>query len=258
MTDVLAELISLSRTLGDPAHDLAILAEGNTSARAEEGSFFVKASGYSMRTIGADGFVLVRSRPILQALDGPDLSDEQVREVLANARLVPNGLALPSVETFMHAYLLELPDVTVIGHAHPTPLVSLLSLESAESFASKRIFPDEVVCCGPASAFVPYVDPGLPLARAIRASVEDYVAEHGSVPKTIWLANHGLIALGKSTREIESAMLMSVKAARAWLSALATGLPIRAMTAAQIERIHTRPDEHHRQRLLWAMRESKV
>jgi len=253
MTDVLAELIALSRTLGDPSHDLAILAEGNTSARAEDGSFFVKASGFSMRTIGADGFVLVRSRPILEALDGPDLTDDQVREVLANTRLVPNGPALPSVETFMHAYLLELPEVTVVGHAHPTPLVSLLSLANAEAYSKKRIFPDEVVCCGPASAFVPYVDPGLPLARAIRASVENYVSEYGSVPKTIWLANHGLIALGKSTREIESAMLMSVKAARAWLGALGSGQPINAMTPAQIDRIHTRPDEHYRQRLLWAI-----
>lgn len=251
MSDVLAELVTLSRTLGDPAHDLAILAEGNTSARADEGAFYVKASGFSMRTIGAHGFVLVRSHPIMQALAGPDLTDDEVRQVLANARLTTTGEAMPSVETFMHAYLLDLPGVTLIGHAHPTPLLTLLSLENARELAKQRLFPDEIVCCGPASAFVPYVDPGLPLARAIKAAVEEYVEEYGSVPKTIWLQNHGLIALGKSSREIESAMLMSVKAARVWLGALSTGQALRPLTSVQIDRIHTRPDEHYRQRLLW-------
>ena len=33
MTDVRRERIDMSRTLGDPCHDLAILGEGNTSVR---------------------------------------------------------------------------------------------------------------------------------------------------------------------------------------------------------------------------------
>ena len=43
--DILTELIALSRHLGDPAMDYAILGEGNSSAGVDEDSFFVKASG---------------------------------------------------------------------------------------------------------------------------------------------------------------------------------------------------------------------
>jgi len=253
MSDLLVDLVTLSRTLGDPARDLAMLAEGNTSARIDDATFYVKASGFSMGTINPDGFVAVHFAPILAAMDGPSLSDDAVRACLAESRVTQEGSALPSVETFMHAYLLSLPDVQVIGHTHPTSLIALLSIDESEAIAARRIFPDEVVCCGPASCYVPYTDPGLPLARAIRASVGEYVDRYGSVPKTIWLANHGLIALGRSNREIESATFMSAKAARVWLAAMASGQRVRPLTQEQIERIHTRPDEHHRQRLLWAV-----
>lgn len=247
------ELVSLARTLGDPAADLAILAEGNVSAREDDESFQVKASGFSMRTIGPEGFVQVRFAPILQALSAGPLTDAQVRECLAESRVQRASPAMPSVETFMHAFLLGLPDVQVIAHTHPTPLLSLLSIDGAEAIAGQRLFPDEIVCCGPASCFVPYVDPGLPLAVEIQRCVTEFVEKRGEAPKTIWLENHGLIALARNARDAESASLMAVKAARVWLNALASGRPIRPLSPEQVDRIHTRPDEHYRQRLLWAV-----
>jgi rhamnose utilization protein RhaD (predicted bifunctional aldolase and dehydrogenase) len=250
MSDIVAELVSLARTLGDPAHDLAILAEGNVSGRGAGGAFFVKASGHSMRTIGTEGFVEIDAGPILAAMDGRGLSDAETRELLSSSRVDSSSPSLPSVETFMHAYLLQLPGVRVIGHTHPTPLVALLSTVGCDRLARERIFPDEIVCCGPESAFVPYVDPGLPLARAIRESVLAYADRNSETPRTIWLQNHGLIALGKTKREVESATFMAAKAARAWLAALATGKEIRTLTPAEIARIHTRPDEHYRQKLI--------
>ena len=249
---VLKDLVSLTLKLGDPAADLAILAEGNASARLDDESFYVKASGHSMSSIDASGFTLVKFAPILQAMDGPDLSDSEVRDLLAISR-ASSDAPKPSVETFMHAYLLTLPGVKTIGHTQPTPLVSLLGTEGCEELSKQRLFPDEVVCCGPATAFVPYTDPGLPLARAIRTSVESFVAAYNMVPKTIWLQNHGLIALGKTSRDVESATMMSVKSARAWIGAMSIGRPLRPLTQENIDRIHTRPDEHYRQELLWAM-----
>ena len=50
--DTLDQLVALSNRLGDPAHDYVILGEGNTSARADAGSFWVKASGAELRTAG--------------------------------------------------------------------------------------------------------------------------------------------------------------------------------------------------------------
>ena len=150
----------------------------------------------------------------------------------------------------MHAYLLSLEGIGYVGHTHPTPLISLLSVDGCEEIAGLRLFPDEIVCCGPATAFVPYVDPGLPLARAIRSSVEAFIAKFGMVPKTIWLQNHGLIAPAKSIRDVESATYMGEKSARAWLGALSTGKDLVPMTQQAIDRIHTRPDEHFRQKLI--------
>lgn len=40
----LDELVELSLELGEPERDLAILAEGNTSARIDDQSFWVKAA----------------------------------------------------------------------------------------------------------------------------------------------------------------------------------------------------------------------
>ncbi len=247
---VLDELVALSLKMGSPSADLAILGEGNTSARAGEGQFYVKASGYSLSNITAAGFSLVNLAPILEALDGPDLPDAAVRSLLADSRAEPDRDPTPSVETFMHAYLLSLKGINFVGHTHPTPLISLLALEGANDLAHRRLFPDEVVCCGPATAFVPYVDPGLPLARAIRQSVEQFIDEFDMVPKTIWLQNHGLIAPAKSCRDVESASLMGIKAAKAWLGALSSGKPISPLTPEAIDRIHTRPDEHYRQKLI--------
>ena len=42
------ELVEMSRYLGDPGKGYAILGEGNTSARIDGDSFYVKASGTTM------------------------------------------------------------------------------------------------------------------------------------------------------------------------------------------------------------------
>ena len=114
-----------------------------------------------------------------------------------------------------------------------------------------RLFPDEIVCCGPATCWVEYVAPGLPLARAIRERVRAFAKEHGDLPKILWLQNHGLIALGKTANEAESATMMAVKAARIWQAALALQKEPTTLTADQVRQIYTWPDEHFRQKLLW-------
>jgi rhamnose utilization protein RhaD (predicted bifunctional aldolase and dehydrogenase) len=245
-------LVALTHRLGDPQEGLAILAEGNTSTTvgADPDSFWVKASGLHMATIEVSGFVHVRRAPMLASLRESKLDDLAVKEVLAAARVDSNEKQMPSVETFMHAYLLGLPGVSWVGHTHPKRLLAILSRPSASHEAERRLFPDEVVCCGPATAFVPYTDPGLPLALAIKASVERYAAERGETPKTIWLANHGLIVLGSTPAEVISGTLMSEKAASVRLE---SGVEAVSLSAEQIERIHRRPDEHYRQALLRAM-----
>lgn len=238
--------------LGSPSHDLAILAEGNASARQDEQTFWVKGSGFRMRDLGPEGLSLVRFEPILSALNGEDNLDDQEVDQLLKASLAQPG-PKPSTETFFHAFLLSLPGVAFVGHTHATPVLALTCMEEGERLARCRLYPDEVVCCGPESAWVPYVDPGLPLARALRDSVLMYVERWGSAPKTIWMQNHGLIALGLTPGEVESASLMAVKAARVYLASLAAGT-LRPMELSQVERIHTRPDEAYRIEMLKRMK----
>ena len=60
MSDVLDELVGMSAELGDPSRDLAILGEGNTSVRADEETFWIKASGTELARASRESFVRVR------------------------------------------------------------------------------------------------------------------------------------------------------------------------------------------------------
>ncbi len=247
---ILERIVTLSHWLGDPAHDLAILGEGNTSARIDAASFFVKESGKGLLEADESSFVQVSTQTILEALNGPDLDDTQIRQTLLDARIGCTGdRPRPSVETFLHAYLLSLPDVEYVGHTHPTAVNAILCSRHSREAVAGRLFPDEIVCCGPAVCYVEYTDPGIPLAKRLRAEVEAFITEHNMAPKIILMENHGLIATGKTPRDVQTATAMYVKTARVILGAYAIGGP-RFLTAENVARIHTRPDESYRQKLI--------
>jgi rhamnose utilization protein RhaD (predicted bifunctional aldolase and dehydrogenase) len=243
------ELIAMSRKLGDPAADCAILAEGNTSARIDEESFWVKASGAELPTISAEGFVRVRFAPVLSLLDAEDTTDEAIKRVLLEACMHNEAQQRPSIEALMHALLLQEPGVHFIGHTHPVAVNAIVCSQRAEEAISGRVFPDEVVCCGLGPAWVPYTDPGVPLARRVVESVREYAERHGERPRAIWMQNHGLIALGSSAREVENVTAMSVKTARIILGTYALGGP-NFLADAHVHRVHTRPDDLYRREKL--------
>ncbi|MGD9496933.1 MAG: class II aldolase/adducin family protein [Armatimonadota bacterium] len=240
----LQALVAMSRELGEPRHGYLILGEGNTSAGADEHSFLVKASGACLAGIEGDGFVRVSRQAIRELLAEGELSDEQVREGLAAACL-DGGEARPSVETFLHGLLLDLPGIEFVGHTHPTAVNALLCSEQAEEAVRGRLFPDEVVCCGPESAWVPFTDPGLALAKAVGAAVESYIERWNAPPVVIMMQNHGMIALGRTPAQVLNATAMAVKSARIRLGAAGYG-GFRPMTPEQLDRIYTRPDELYR------------
>ncbi len=245
---VLGMLAAMSRELGDPANDYVILGEGNTSAVADEDTFFVKASGTHLRGIDERGFVRVARQRMRWLLQNESMTDEEIKSGLMEA-CVDGGGRRPSVETFFHALLLDLEGVAFIGHTHPAPVNALLCSRQAESAIAGRLFPDEIVYCGPASPFVPYTDPGLLLAHAVRAAADEFIEEYHLPPRVIMMQNHGMIALGSTPAEVIAATAMAVRAARARISAQAFG-GVRPLTHEQAERIFTRPDEHYRQDML--------
>ena len=242
---ILDQLIRMTRRLGDPSKDYVILGEGNTSARVDDETFWVKASGSGMENIRPSDFVLTRFEPVLALLDAGELTDEAVRADLKAAKADPSAPGHPSIEAMLHAMSLNLPGVSVVGHTHPVAVNAVMCSVQAEQAISGRLFPDEIVVCGPAPAFVPYTDPGVPLARRIRDVLNQYIEDHGAPPKTVYLQSHGVIALGGSVIEVENIIAMAVKTCRILLGTYALGGP-NFMAAKEVARIHTRPDEDRR------------
>lgn len=243
-----ANLLSLSHELGRESRALAILGEGNTSTRENDGTFLVKASGSSLGTLTPADVVECRVEPLRALLDAGEVSDERIDETLFGSRVDPEAKK-PSVEAVFHAELLSLPGVEYVGHAHPVSVNAILCSPRAREFADRRACPDEVVCCGMRSVFVPYADPGLRLARMIRDGVAAFRQELGTIPRVILLASHGVITLGGSPQAVLAAMLMADKAARIFAGAAALGGPV-FLSDADVHRLANRTDEHHRQRAL--------
>ncbi len=244
-SDALDRLVALSRRLGDPILDYVILGEGNSSARVDHETFWVKASGAEMRSIGPAGFVQVRFDQVLSMLERDDLRDDQVKAGLEAARVDPGATARPSVETVLHALALRLDGVSFVGHTHPTAVNALLCSQQAEQAIAGRLFPDEIVYCGPAPVYIPYTDPGVPLARRVREEINRYLDEYLEAPKVILMQNHGLLALGRTASQVENITAMYCKTARVILGAYALG-GLHFMSAEAVARIHTRPDEQYR------------
>ncbi len=240
MAPPLQQLIDMSRTLGDPQRDLVILGEGNTSVRADQESFWVKASGTELAQADHTTFVRVRFQPILEALLASSLDDSAVKQLLKEATV--EGGRTPSIETFLHALCLQLDGVQFVGHTHPTAALSLLSVAASRELFKGSIFPDQIVLLGSSYVYAAYEDPGLPLAHAVQKGLQEFVEREQRSPRVVLLENHGVIALGSSAQEVINITLMLVKSCRILLGTLAAGGP-RFLTAENVQRIDRRPDE---------------
>ncbi len=238
----LRQLVEMSRRLGAPENDYVILGEGNTAARIDAETFWVKASGAHLPAITPEGFVRVRFAPVLELLDAEDTSDATIEQVLPEACVDNQAEQRPSTEVFMHALLLQEPGVNFVGHTHPVAVNVISCSQRAEEATSGRLFLHEIVYCGVAPAWVPFVGPGVPLARQVGQAVRDYKGTYGECPKAIWMQNHGLIALGATAQGVQTVTAMSVKVARVLIGTYALGGP-HFLTDEQIEGTATHPDE---------------
>ena len=186
--------------------------------------------------------------PLVALLSRKSMPDLDMEMALLESR-VDKRARKPSIEALFHAWLLSLEGVQFVGHCHPTTCNQVLCSPRARDFADYRMFPDQTVYCGAKSVFVPYVDPGLPLAREIRDKTQAFIKENAVVPKLILLQNHGVIALDRTAQSVLACLLMAEKAAEIFVGAAAMGGP-HFMAAASVERIAGRPDEHYRQKQL--------
>lgn len=252
MTPFLEKLLALSHEIGRDDRHLAILGEGNTSADAGDGTFWIKASGGNLASLDETGLTRVKFDTVMDAIDDASLDDTDVREVLLASR-ADEGAKLPSVETFMHAVCLREAGAKWIGHCHPVSVLQILCSKLGVTPFLQHVFPDEIVVCGRHLAIVPYIDPGIELARSVRAELRRFREEHGGAPKVILLANHGPVALGDTDRDVLNILLMLDKWARILVGNHALGGP-RFLPDSTSTRIDTRPDEHYRRAQIAALK----
>ncbi len=244
MNHHLSKLLALSREIGRADRRLAILGEGNTSADLGDGTFLVKSSGSSLSNLDESGVSRVNMATVMAALDDETLDDSGVRSVLEASRADASP-RLPSVETFMHAVCLGEGGAQWVGHCHAEAVMSVLCSEHGGKPFLGHIFPDAIVVCGRHVAVVPYIDPGLALAREVRRVLREFRAAHGTAPKVILLESHGPVALGATDTEVLNILLMLDKWARVLAGTLAVGGP-KFLPSAVSDRIDNRPDEHYR------------
>ncbi|HSW41459.1 MAG TPA: SDR family NAD(P)-dependent oxidoreductase [Patescibacteria group bacterium] len=189
----LDELVEVARRFGrDP--EFARGGGGNASVKVD-GVLYIKPSGVALATLAADDLVPLDMEPLLALLRDGDTAAEAagdpVRRTAMAARLADAGGRRPSVELLFHAFLPE----RFVLHTHPLDINAVTCNRDGAALAA-RLFGDRAV-------WVPYADPGLPLARAIIEARRAHVARAGEpAPAITVMQNHGIIVGGASAAEI--------------------------------------------------------
>lgn len=247
-TAILEQLIWLSHELGREDRQLAILGEGNTSARCDDGTFWVKASGSQLGNITEQGFSQVNLGAVMQLMENEAMDDQAVARALHEV-LADRSHRRPSVETFLHALCLHEAGAQWVAHTHAVSVNQILCSRLGAQPFLHHLFPDGIVVCGRHPAVVPYVDPGFVLAVEVRAELRRYQDAHGHAPKLLLMVNHGLVALGQTAQDAFNITLMADKWAKIIVGTYALGGPT-FLPDAQSARIDNRLDEHYRRQQL--------
>ena len=242
-------LLDLAHRLGDPGKGFALGGEGNISMRLGEDMMSIKASGYALASIQAEHLVDVRISTLLDLLSR-DPDDDETKAVYEASKIRPTD-RVPSVEAILHATLYEESEAQVIAHTHPIWVNSLTCSQHAGLLVTGSLFPEAIVMMGRRQLLIPYTDPGVPLARAVRDDVRVFVNDEGIAPKVIYLANHGLFVLAGSTTEALQVTEMTEKNARILHGTLVAGGP-NFLIPEHVKRIDRRPDELYRRGKLTA------
>lgn len=247
------DLVALTRWLGEPGRDLAVLAEGNTSELLPGGRLVVKASGAGLADASAEEFVIVDVDEVMRVVDAPDTTQDDLSQVLVAAgadRPDGAGPRRGSIETVVHAAVhaaareAGVETVRFVGHTHPTDVVGLLASVRAEESWSQLVYSDEAVVVG-RPLFVPYATPGIDLGRVYAGALRRYVGEHGLLPQLVLLANHGTVALAPTIAGVEAVSTMAVKGARVRTAAYSVG-GVRPLTDEQVTKFFARDDIRER------------
>lgn len=190
------QLINMSRRYGADA-TFCLAGGGNTSVKSAD-RLLVKASGFALSTIDADGFVELDRVALTRILrdeypvDSAAREEQFKRQTLA-ARTQPEKNQRPSVECILHHLFAK----TFVAHTHST-LVNMITCRVDGEALARKLFGDDVL-------WLPYVDPGLVLAKRLDEHLRAWQEKTGrDCPSAVFMANHGLIVSGDSVQEIDA------------------------------------------------------
>ena len=222
--DLLEAGARLSRRFGaDPEYARA--GGGNSSVK-HTGTLYIKPSGLSLASMTADALMPLALDPLLALAETGGVAEagsDPVMRVAMAARLRDEGARRPSVECVFHALI---PRRFVI-HTHPTTVNALTCTRDGEAVA-RDLFGDQVL-------WIPYTDPGLPLAREI-ARRRDRRAS-GNPAEVTLLQNHGLIVAGDEEEAIVERSEAVVAAVRGRFGTGPSVAPPAAAAPAAVERL---------------------
>ncbi len=191
-----------SRLIGSDAR-MVLWGGGNSSIKTVErdhagrdtATLWVKASGYDMKSITAQGFSPLRLEELLLLRSRSRLSDEEMVAYQMRCLMDPKA-AKPSIETLLHAFI----PATHVYHTHADAVAGFTCTPSSRE-RTRRAFGDGVL-------WVPYIRPGFELSKRVAEAV-------ASSPKAwaLILDKHGALTWAESARQAYEAMLRLVRAA---------------------------------------------
>ncbi len=193
-------LIRLSRRYGADA-DYVLAGGGNTSMK-DNGSLYVKASGFSLADITKDGFVRMKISALedIWQKEYPKESEQREVEVLADMKDAcfpgkESGSSEKSLRPSVEALLHSLIEGKFVIHTHPA-LVNGLTCGADGEEMTNRIF-------GKKAVWVPSVNPGYILAREARSVIRRHLDSGNSYPEIILLQNHGVFIPAETEDQAE-------------------------------------------------------
>ena len=191
MNQGVKDLIAISRKYGSN-NEFVIAGGGNTSFKTED-KLWVKASGFALATIAKEGFVVMDRKKLAKISENKYSSDpfereSQIKDDLVTATLTKDKR--PSVETSFHNAI----NYKFVVHLHPTSVNGIMCSNKAEELV-QHVFGREAV-------YIPYIDPGYILFKAVEEKIIAFRADKGYDPKIILLQNHGIFVSADSTQEI--------------------------------------------------------
>ena len=207
------ELVHFAKKLA--AKGLTAGSGGNISIRLDD-IVWIKPSGFAMEDLTADE---------LSGLAWP--SGKEI-----------HGPHRPTSEYRMHLDIYSArADIQVIFHTHSPWASGVISA----GIDFRPMFPEVVLDLGQ-TITVPYITPGTP---ELAAAVAQAAKEH----ETIFLANHGIVALGKNLRQAYERCCIVEDAAKSLLAAKLVGQP-QYLAAEEISRLRQAPAARYRDEIM--------